>query len=141
MANEHQITRLNERVRTRIAPSKIAGVGVFAIRDIAKGQKLYADALPEVYSVSYTDMSKLFRPVRELLLERNPLIASGEPFPYPTERVQAFLNHSYDPNYDAWGDVLLRDVEAGEEITEDYRRIPNHEKVYTWLSTPENKGA
>src|SRR3990167_10556916 len=129
MSNEHEITRLNERVRTRIAPSKIAGVGVFAIRGIAKGQKLYADALPEVYSVSYANMNKLFPAVRELLLERNPLIASGEPFPYPSERIQAFMNHSETPSYDAFRDVLLQDVCAGEEITEDYRLIPNYEKV------------
>src|SRR3990167_11244078 len=106
MSNEHEITRLNERVRTRIAPSKIAGVGVFAILDIAKGQKLYADALPEVYSVSYANMNKLFPAVRELLLERNPMIASGEPFAYHTERVQSYMNHHSDPNYDAFGDVL-----------------------------------
>lgn len=135
----HEITRLNERVRTRLAPSPIHGVGVFALRDLFKGNRLYADALPEVYSVSYVNMNKLFPAVRELLLERNPLIASGEPFPYPTERVQAFLNHSDNPSYDAFNDVMLCDVPAGEEITENYRLIPHYEKVYKWLSTEENK--
>ena len=131
-----QVTRLNSRVKTKIAPSKIAGVGVFALRDIAKGESLYADALPEVYSVSYTNLNKLFPAIRELILERNPMIVNGESFPYPSERIQAFVNHSESANYDAFGDVMLRDVSAGEEITENYKRISGWEKVYPWLLSP-----
>ena len=139
MNSEEQITRLNDRVKTRIAPSKIHGVGVFALRDIAKGQTLYADALPEVYSVSYTNLNKLFPKVRELILERNPMIVNGAYFPYPSERIQAFLNHSGSPNYNAFNDVLLRDVTEGEEITENYKLIKGWEIVYPWLSPQENK--
>src|SRR3990167_10101022 len=134
---EEQITRLNDRVKTRIAASKIHGVGVFALRDIAKGQTLYADALPEVYSVSYTNLNKLFPKVRELILERNPMIVNGANFPYPSERIQAFINHSPDANYDAFNDIVLRDIAEGEEITENYKLIKGWEVVYPWLSTQE----
>lgn len=132
-----QISRLNERVKTRLAPSPLHGVGVFALRDIAKGQKLYADAVPEVYAVRYANFDKLFPEVRELLLERWPGVVSGENFVYPTERVQAFLNHSETPNYSAFNDTLLRDVKAGEELCEDYRLIKGYQQVYKWLLDKE----
>lgn len=128
-----QIDRLNERVKTRLAPSPIHGIGVFALRDIAKGQTLHADATPEVYSVHYNNFSKLFPEVRELLLEQWPGILNGGNFAYPTERVQAFMNHSETPNYNAFLDKVIRDVKKGEELTENYRLIPQYEIIYPWL--------
>ena len=35
-----QISQLNERVKLKVAPSKIEGVGVHALRDIKKGEKI-----------------------------------------------------------------------------------------------------
>lgn len=133
MAKEEQVTRLNERVKVRIAPSPIHGVGVFAIRDISKGQRLYADNMIEVYSVRYADFNKLFKEVRELLLERWPRIVNGENFAYPDTRIVAYMNHSDTPNYDAEKDVLLQDVNVGEEITEDYRKIECYTQVFPFL--------
>lgn len=134
MAQEEQITRLNERVKVRIAPSTIHGVGVFALRDIAKGQKLYADHLPEVYSVKYSDFGKLFPEVRALLLERWPLVVNGSRFAYPDTMILGYMNHSDTPNYDSVADVLLTDVKKGEEITEDYRKIKGYAQIFTWLA-------
>ena len=76
MSNEEQIDRLNEFVKARLAPSKIAGVGVFAIRDISKGQKMWFDVFAQIYPLPYSHFSKLFPEVRELLLERWPGIAA-----------------------------------------------------------------
>lgn len=132
---EEQITRLNERVKVKLAPSPIHGVGVFAIRYISKGQRVYADSVPEVFSVSYGNFSKLFPEVRELLLGRFPQVVNGANFVFPTDRVLGYMNHSDDPNYSVETDCLLRDVKVGEEITEDYRLVANYEKVYPFLST------
>lgn len=133
MAHEEQITRLNERVKTYLAPSPIHGVGVFALRDIAKGQKLYGDAVPEVFSVKHSEFSKLFPEVGEQLIAQWPQVVNGSKFAYPTTRVVAYMNHSEEPNYDAVNDVLLKDVRKGEEITENYRLIENCGQAYPWL--------
>lgn len=131
--SDSQITRLNERLKIRLAPSSIHGVGVFAIRDIEKGQKLYADSVPEIYDVKYTHFGKLFKEVKAILLERFPAIVVGSKFVFPTDRVQAYMNHSDNPNYDAIHDELIRDVQKGEEITEDYRQISGSKQVFPWL--------
>ena len=133
LTNAEQIDELNIRVKTYLAPSKIHGVGVFALRDIAKGQKLYADSTPTVYSLSYSHFSKLFPEVREHLVERWPRVVTDSKFAYPTDRIQAHMNHSEDPNYDALNDVLLKDIKKGEETTENYKHIPGWEIAFPWL--------
>ena|SRR3990167_3635743 len=128
-----QIIELNERVKVRIAPSKIHGVGLFAMRDLKEGEKLYLDHVPKVYNLRHGDFGKLDKTVRELLLERWPQILNGSNFAYPDGRYAAYCNHSDAPNADTVHDVALRDIQAGEELTEDYKLIPNSEKVFHWL--------
>ena len=128
-----QIEKLQSEMKTKLAPSKIHGVGVFALRDISKGEKLYADARPTVYTLTYTDAKKLSQEVRDILLGQWPNIINGSHFAYPTTRIQAYINHSDIPNYYAQNDVMFKDVRAGEEITEDYRMIDNYDKIFPWL--------
>src|SRR3990167_2280197 len=111
-----QIGMLNTFVKMRIAPSKIHGVGTFAIRDIPKDTKLYADNMPEIFDLPYSRFYNLFPEVRELLLGRWPQIVNGSAFLYPDARMLAYMNHSEDANYDAINDRTLRDIEKGEEI-------------------------
>ena len=131
---EEQISRLNDRVKTYLAPSKIHGVGVFALRDIAKGQSLYADAVPEVYSVRWANWGKLFPEVGGYLLSQWPDVINGSNFIHPTTRVLGHMNHNDKPNYDAYGDKTLVDIKKGEEITENYRLIKGYAQVYPFLS-------
>lgn len=133
MTHQEQVDELNQRVKTRLAPSKIHGVGVFALRDIYKGQNLFMDFTPVVYTLPYANFKELFPEVRQLLLERWPRVVKGSRFAFPTERLQALMNHADDPNYDAQNDLALRDIKQGEEITEDYRLIPGYEIVHPWL--------
>lgn len=135
-----QINWLNERVKTRLAPSKVEGIGLFAIRDIAKGQRVYASVFPQRYDLSYGNFSKLFPEVREFLLGRWPQIPNGSAFFYPDTFLQSYCNHSDDPNYDASTDLALKDIKAGEELFEDYRQIFGYEKIYPWLVKPQKKG-
>ena len=132
MVNE-TISIINTLVRTRIAPSGIHGVGVFALNDIAKGTKLYADMFPQAYKIPFRDFDLLKPEIRDLIMERWPQVVNGSAFMYPDSRIQTFMNHSEDPNYNAFDDVMLKDVKQGEEITENYKDIPNWELVFTWL--------
>lgn len=128
------IELLHEIVKVKVAPSAIHGVGVFAIHDIKKGEKLYTDIIPHKFDVPYAKVKRLPKEIRDILLGHFPLITEGSHFLYPVTKFSAFLNHADEPNYDAKEDVTLRDIKAGEEVTEDYRLIPNSEKVYPWLA-------
>lgn len=128
---ERQIEELNEYVKTRLAPSPIHGVGVFALRDMKKGEKLHTDMIPKIYNLPFPQFIELRPEVREQILSQFPQVVNGSAFAHPTTRLQAYMNHADEPNSD--GDVLLRDVKEGEEITEDYRRIPNYELVFTFI--------
>lgn len=128
-----QIRELNHYVRTKLAPSQIEGVGVFASRDIKKGEPLFTDMMTKLYNLPYSEFDKLRPEVAENLLQSFPLIVKGSAFAYPLTRTQAFLNHSDEPNYDAMTDMALRDIKAGEEVTEDYRKIDGWEDVFTFL--------
>ena len=105
MNYEKQINELNERVKLRIAPSGIHGVGLFATRNLKKDEKLYTDHIPVGYSLPYAEFDKLLSDTRELMLERWPQIVNGSIFFYPDAKLQAYLNHSDKPNYDAQKDI------------------------------------
>ena len=128
-----QITELNQRVKLKVAPSKIEGVGVFALRDIKRGEKLYLDHMPVMYNVRYADFGKLDDVVKEFLLGRWPNIVNGSVFAYPDCRYSAFLNHSDTPNVDAKNDVALADIPKGEELAEDYRLVESYQQIFPWL--------
>ena len=138
---DDQIVLLNQRVKLKIAPSKIHGVGVFTIRDVSKDEKLYADHAPVVYNLPYSSFGKLFSEVKELLLERWPRIIDGSNFIYPDARLLAYMNHGEGKkeNYDAINDVVLKDIKEGEEVLEDYKKIPNWDKIFTFLLDTKKK--
>ena len=127
------IVLLNDIVVIKLAPSPIHGVGVFAMRNIKKGDKLYTDIIPHQFDVPFKRFNKLGKDIAEILLSHFPLIIEGSHFLYPVTKFSAYLNHSSDPNYDAKEDKALRDIKQGEEITEDYRLIPNYNKIFKWL--------
>lgn len=129
-----QVNLLNEIVKVRLAPSQIHGVGVFALRDIKKGESLYLNSIPHQLDLPYKMLKKLDKEIQEILLGHFPLIVSGSHFWYPVNQMAAYLNHSDTPNCDAKTDLALRKIKKGEEITEDYRKIETWEEVYPWLN-------
>lgn len=124
---------LNDIVKVKIAPSAIHGVGVVAMRDIKKGEKLYLDSVPHAFDVPYKEFKRLNPEVSEILLGHWPQVVNGSHFLYPVTKMTAYLNHSVEPNYDAREDKTLRKIKAGEEIVEDYKQIEGWEKVFPWL--------
>lgn len=128
-----QIVLLNDIIKIKLAPSEIEGVGVVAMRDIKKGEKIYADSIPHQFDLPYAKFKKLDKEIAQTLLGHFPLITKGSHFLYPVTKFTAYLNHSDEPNYDAKNDVMLKSVKKGEEITEDYRLIENWEQIFPFL--------
>lgn len=111
---------LNERIWATIKPSSIHGVGVFAIRDVPAGQKLYLQG--GIRHRTHTDLEALHPAIRALIKSRWPVVRDGHPFLTPHDDVflASWLNHSDAPNYDQITDTALFPINEGEEITEDY---------------------
>lgn len=109
---------LNKEVKCNLGVSKIHGVGVFAIRDISKGEELFESSTEYIK----VDLDELNPEVRRLILDRTVSYNTIDFIvKHPNREIdyQAFMNHSDDPNSD--GQTALRDILSGEEITEDYR--------------------
>lgn len=129
-----QIQELNAYVLTRLASSSIHGVGVFALKDIPKGSRLFTDIAMRIYNLPFGYFEYLRPEVKQILLERWPQIVNGSNFIYPDTRIQAFMNHSEDPSYDAVNDITLKDIKEGEEVTENYKLIKGYAQVFPWLA-------
>lgn len=131
---QKQVNTLCRWVTVKLAPSEIEGVGMFAIKDMPTGTKLYADIMPQIFKLPIKVLENNSPEyVYETILSQFPRVVIGDPFTYPNARFVAYCNHSDDPNYDAKTDQLLRAVKKGEEITEDYRQIVGWEQVFPFL--------
>ena len=133
------IDELNIQIKATVGVSKIHGVGVMALRKIRKGELVYANALPKIYRIPFGSLGKLFPEVRKVILDRWPSIVNDSVIVAHDVRLVSLMNHSPDPNYEPETDTALRDVEDGEEITEDYTKMPNWENIWPinknqWLS-------
>ena|SRR3990167_7524599 len=139
LTRDEQIIQLNSTVKCRLGQSKIQGVGVIALYDIKRGQKLYCTPNPEThgkfYNLAYSDLSKLFPEIRDLILERWPSIINGSVFQNPNDDAWLilFMNHQIPANYDPSTDTALEDIPAGHEVYEDYSTMVNAKEVYKFL--------
>lgn len=132
---------LNTISKTTLRRSEIHGIGVFAIRDIKKGEIVYAGRMPKVYSVPYESFGALLPEVRKIILERWPIVIHGARFLWPDVVLASFMNHAPTKesiNYDPVTDTATKDILADEEILENYCTMKDAEKVYPWL-TCQNK--
>ena len=113
---------LNNTVWCKLAPSDIHGIGVFAIRDIPKGQKLYCMGMPNTEAITLDTLEGLIPEIKELIDQRWPLAVDGDSFQSPNNdaRLISFMNHSKSPNYSKYNDTAFMDIKEGTEITEYY---------------------
>src|SRR3990167_2653028 len=135
---DQQIAELNEEIRCHLKPSSIHGIGVFALRDIKKGEKCYCfpNQFRKWYAVPYERLNELRPEIKEIVLARWPAIINGSRFQSPNDDVWllSFMNHGGDnSNYKVDGDIALRDIVAGEELLEDYRTMKNYKIIYPWI--------
>jgi SET domain-containing protein len=119
----------HEGVYARIRPSKIHGVGVFAIRDIPKGTKLFREDDSELIWMKRSDLQldKLPQGIRQLYDQFCLIKDKGETYGCPKSfnlmTVPWHLNHSKTPNVGCrrnYTFYALRDIRKGEELTADY---------------------
>lgn len=129
------IDHLNATVWAALGVSKIHGVGVVAIRDIPKGTQVWTKRHMQARPLKLNSFEGLHPFILELIKQRWPLALSGDSFFSPNDdaRLLSFMNHSSDPNYDPVTDTVLRDVLEGEELTEDYRIVPNYKEIYLFV--------
>ena len=111
---------LNNSVWATLAPSKIRGIGVFAIRDIKKGTRLGLQGGSGEWIKC--DLTKVVPEVRKLVCQRWPMEKDGYPFLSPNDDalMVSFINHSDKPCYNKYSDTASRDIKKGEEITVNY---------------------
>jgi len=116
----------HECVYTRIRPSKIHGVGVFAIRKIPKGAAIFSQDNEPIVWIDKSLVETLPKPLRSLY-DDFCIIKGGRygcPKHFDALTTPWYLNHSEHPNVaidENYRFQALRDIEAGEELTVDYR--------------------
>ncbi len=125
-------------VYTRLKPSTIHGVGVFAIRNIKKGTLLF-DSSEEIVWVDEREIPHLSKTLRELY-EDFCIIKNGKygcPANFNNLTMAWYLNDSREPNvmvdedYNMWA---IRDIVEGEELTidsSDFSKQPYRELAFT----------
>ena len=136
--NEVRLERMkmlpHNGVFTRLRPSKIHGVGVFAIRDIPKNTYIFSGDNSKVVWVNKGEIEKQGTAIKRLyddfcIIQRNKY---GCPDNFNNLNVGWYLNESKenpnvkcDDNYDFYS---LRDIKRDEELTVDYSTFSEYPK-------------
>lgn len=115
-------------VKTRLKPSPIAGIGLFADEDIPKGTVTWRFMPAYDRLLSEAELNGIPEPARSSLLDHVYLDAASGLYVLCADNAR-FMNHSDDPNTAGVHekgaiegyDIATRDIEAGEELTCDYR--------------------
>lgn len=116
-------------VRTRLAPSAIHGLGVFAVEPIARDTEVWRFTPGFDLDLEPKALDALPAQVREWLLVYGYLDPRLQRFILCCDDAR-FINHSAAPNLrpdfarEPHGvDLALRDVAPGEELTVDYALV------------------
>ena len=114
-----------------LKPSPIQGIGVFAIRDIQKGQrKIFSEDQSEWIKIPKSEIEKLPASIRFLV--ENHCLYDDENYFVPEYGFKMidpviYINHSDSPNIksiDEGNDFeALREIKEGEELFLDYGEI------------------
>jgi SET domain-containing protein len=125
------ISDLEQNIYCRIKPSSVAGVGVFAIRDIPKGTnpfKMFKEGdFVEADAKEIFDNLNIPQTVKELIndmyvVEEEKIYLNS--FGLNSINISSLLNHSNNPNMEttdgAENFIALRDIKTGEELFVNY---------------------
>ncbi|MBS0250397.1 MAG: SET domain-containing protein [Proteobacteria bacterium] len=120
-------------VKTRLGPSDIAGIGLFAAEDIPKGTVTWRFMERFDRLLTEDEMESLPEVARCGLLDHVYLHEASGMFVLCADNAR-FMNHADHPNTEGVHepgsiegyDIASRDIRAGEEITCDYRTFDAH---------------
>ena len=123
-------------VKTRLGPSPIAGIGLFADQDIKKGEVTWRFMAAYDRLLTEADIDNLPEPARSNVLDHAYLDATSGLFVLCADNAR-FMNHADDPNTAGVHepgaiegyDIATRDIAAVEELTCDYRTFDAHVAV------------
>jgi hypothetical protein len=115
-------------VKTRIAPSRIAGIGVFADQDIPAGTVTWRFMPGYDLLLTQSAIDALPEPARSSLLDLAYYHAATDCYVLCADNAR-FMNHADEPNTAGvhvdgaieGDDISTRDIRVGEEMTCDYR--------------------
>jgi SET domain-containing protein len=130
MSRKRRCIMPHDRVYTRIKPSKIHGVGVFAIRPIPKGTSIFPYDNSPIVWIKNDKNKRLRGEIRRLYEDFSIIKDNGATYGCPANfnlmTTAWFLNGpkaGKQPNVGCRKDYTfyaLRDIVAGEELTVDY---------------------
>jgi len=129
-ANKASKTLPHDNVYTRIKPSKIHGVGVFAIRTIPKGTSIFPSDDDSIVWVRKSEIKRLRGDIRRIYDDFSIIKDKGETYGCPANfnrlTIAWFLNEpkaGQNPNVGCRKDYTfyaLRKINVGEELTINY---------------------
>src|SRR3989344_7104090 len=113
-------------VKTKIGPSKIHGIGLFADQFIAKGTLVQKFIPGFDLIIPESEIQKLSEPAREQFLKYAYKNKDGQYILCFDDT--RFLNHSDNPNLISNNrteeiDVAAQDIQKGEELTVNYKEL------------------
>lgn len=130
------------RVATFVAPSPIAGVGLFAAQRILKGTRIWEFTEGVDWRLTREEFEAFPEPFRSRLRHYAYVDASGT-FILCGDNAK-FMNHLDRPNCtdaDLRYTVALRTIEEGEELTCDYREFDHDSRVVGLSWSADENGA
>ena len=131
MNKESLLNELRCQTFVALKPSAVAGIGVFAITDIKKGQgRLFSNDSSEWIRIHKDEIALL--PEHSRFLVENHCLYDEDHYFVPEYGFKmidlvVYLNHSDQPNVVSINEgedfIALRDIQAGEELFVDYGSI------------------
>lgn len=122
--------QLRSQLWTRLQPSPIGGIGVFAIKHIPAGTEVFVACkvddyveIPESEIEQFSPSLSVLQYVRDFFVRENGVYYIPSYGPAAIDQ-SYFLNHSDMPNLkvERHGEIFIatRDIKAEEELTADY---------------------
>lgn len=127
------ILKLLKNTYCRLKASKIAGVGVFAIRDIPKDTNPFMGMRQDYWQKFHRDELKDLHPavlemIKDFFVEEKNDIVFIPPYGLNGIDISFFINSSKKPNLktkNGFTFLTARKIKAGEELTADYTEYDN----------------